>query len=71
MQYAKKIISSHNSQGLLYVTPPYMFRKRVMHDCPSILDSNAKGTSSNDFLHTAPLATSPFINFCTCDTQCW
>ena len=45
------------------VTPPYIFRQRVTHDCA---DNNAKGTSCvHDFSHS-PFLTSPFIDFCTC-----
>ena len=38
------------------VTPPYIFRQRVMHDCANILDSNAKGNScSHNLSHTESL----------------
>ena len=38
------------------VTPPYIFRQRVTHDCASILDSIAKKTSCfHYFSHGASL----------------
>ena len=46
------------------VTPPYILRQRVnIHDCASILDSIAMGTSCfHNFLHGASHGTSPFIH---------
>ena len=64
-------VSNHASRILAQscITTLYIFRQRVTHDCASILDSNAKGTSCSHDLFAYCIPTSIIAHIINCSCQ--